>query len=128
MWRLYNCISIWEATMYGKYDNCTPFSADEFDRGIKKSLPYYEEFHNETINLVKAIKRKAGIWLDTGCGTGSLIEKAVIQFKSMHFILSDPSAEMLRIAENKLRGYKNVQILKPAPTIDIYINTEKPHI
>src|SRR4030042_3502595 len=123
MWRLYNCISIWEATMYGKYDNCTPFSADEFDRGIKKSLPYYEEFHNETINLVKAIKRKAGIWLDTGCGTGLFIEKAVIQFKSMHFILSDPSAEMLRIAENKLRGIKNGKNLKRPQQINISIHT-----
>ena len=43
------------------------------------------------------------LWLDTGCGTGSLVEQAFDIFKETTFILADPSPEMINEAKNKLQ-------------------------
>ncbi len=55
-------------------------------------------------------------WLDTGCGTGTLVEKAIKQFPSTHFVLVDPSQQMIEAAKQKLATYPNVEFLEPAPT------------
>lgn len=47
-----------------------------YDEEIRDTIPYYDSFHLEAINLVKAINSKPDIWLDTGCGTGTFIESA----------------------------------------------------
>lgn len=99
--------------------NYTLYSADEFDVGARKTLPFYENFHEETIKLVGIIKKDAGLWLDTGCGTGTLVEKASSRFPAMRFLCADPSAAMLEIARKKLSGRKNVRILEPASTLDL---------
>jgi tRNA (cmo5U34)-methyltransferase len=108
--------------------NGAQYSADEFDCSVRKSLPFYESFHGETINLVKTIKGDKGLWLDTGCGTGSLIQKAAGELQGMRFMASDPSSDMLKRANDKLKGLINVRILNPAPTIDLAIAPDEPDI
>ena len=59
------------------------------------------------------------LWLDTGCGTGSLVEQAFDIFKETTFILADPSPEMMNEAKNKLQKRKEdgrIRFLDPVST------------
>jgi tRNA (cmo5U34)-methyltransferase len=73
-----------------------------YDSHISITIPYYHTFHTEIINLVRAAGPEPALWLDTGCGTGTLAEKALQVFGATKFILADPSAEMLQVARGKL--------------------------
>ena len=101
-------------------DNSTPHLASEFDLEVMVSLPYYQSFHDETVNLIKAMGIEPKTWLDTGCGTGALVNRAIKEFPETKFILCDPSAEMLHQAQQKLKSYPfgDILFLKPLPTQD----------
>ena len=60
-------------------------------------------------------------WLDTGGGTGYLIEKAYPSFKNTHFILADPSKDMLAQARIRLKHIpkQNIEILTPISSQDL---------
>lgn len=90
-----------------------------YDSEIRSILPHYDSFHEETIKLVCSAFPEPGAWLDTGCGTGTLVEKALKQFPRTCFFLADPSVEMLEVAKRKLSGSERVTFLKPACTQDI---------
>ncbi len=94
-------------------DNSTAHVSSEYDEQIRKTIPYYDAIHTETIELVKAYCPSPEIWLDTGCGTGTLIMQAYGQFHSTEFYLSDPSAAMLEKAKEKIdkRRYKRIHFL-----------------
>jgi tRNA (cmo5U34)-methyltransferase len=51
-----------------------------YNEEIRNILPYYDSFHQETINLVKAMNSKPAIWLDTGYGTGTFVEEGLKTF------------------------------------------------
>ena len=51
------------------------------------------------------------VWLDTGCGTGTLVEKASKEFPNTRFLLSDPSQGMLDEARSKLSSNPRIEIL-----------------
>src|SRR4030042_1015531 len=90
-------------------DNKTPHKSSEYDVNVIKTIPFYECFHQQTIDLVKTIKPDVKEWLDTGCGTGFLVEKALPVFKDCIFVLADPSAEMLMMVKNRLESHKNIK-------------------
>jgi Methylase involved in ubiquinone/menaquinone biosynthesis len=96
-------------------DNSTPHTAETYDAQVRKTLPYYDSFHSETLNLIKATKVAPEAWLDTGCGTGTLAQKAIAQYPETTFVLADPSVQMLQAAKQKLSGYGNVEFIE-APT------------
>ena len=106
-------------------DNKTPHKSSEYDCKVRKTIPFYEFFHEETINLIKTIKPNVKKWLDTGCGTGFLIEKAAAVFKDCKFILSDPSSEMLMRAKKRLQDCKNVEYLDPIETENMKLVRQK---
>lgn len=85
-------------------DNATPLDAMEYDAKIGKTIPYYAEFHKQTIDLVKNMEYKKIHWLDTGCGTGVLAVKAAHEMKNAHFLLADPSPEMIMQARRNTEG------------------------
>lgn len=90
--------------------NKTPHAALEYDGKIEKTIPQYKFFHEETIDLIRTVNpNKPVTWLDTGCGTGTLIEKAVASFADSCFVLADPSNDMLSIAKEKLSKNKNIK-------------------
>ena len=103
-------------------DNSTPYLSLNYDEQVRNTIPYYDCFHIETINLIKSACMNPKIWLDTGCGTGSLIEEALDRFKETIFILADPSPEMLHVAKDKFRNNKVVKFLDPIGTQDINLN------
>ena len=76
----------------------------KYDSHIDITIPYYHTFHEEILNLVRASGRQPRLWLDTGCGTGTLIQQAARAFTQTRFMLSDPSPEMLIVAREKLVG------------------------
>ena len=102
-------------------DNVTPHLAIDYDTQIRATIPYYDTFHEEAINFVKAMRKEPHIWLDTGCGTGTFDEKALFAFPNTHFILADPSEKMLLMAKKKLTNVSSdrVEVLKPAETQDL---------
>jgi tRNA (cmo5U34)-methyltransferase len=98
--------------------NATPHLPEDYDARISSVLPYYSFFHQETIRLVKSLPSSPKIWLDTGCGTGSLIDKAIEEFFNTKFLLLDPSEGMLEQAKGKLSFYpgEKVEFLKASST------------
>lgn len=96
-------------------DNTTPHKASEYDRKVRQTIPFYETLHREIVDVVKTLCPDVNNWLDTGCGTGYLIELAIPLFVSTRFILADPSPEMLHQARERLRGVREgrVQYLQP---------------
>ncbi len=86
-------------------DNATPYYASDYNRAIRQTIPYYEAIQRETIDLVRTVKPDVKCWLDTGCGTGYLVELALPLFPATRFLLTDPSEAMLREAG---RGFENI--------------------
>jgi len=105
-------------------DNSSSHRSEVYDLQITDTIPYYESFHDETLNIVKIILREPKIWLDTGCGTGTLVKKAIKYFNNTNFILADPSVEMLDLARSKLSKYpqEKLNFLKPMETIKISLD------
>jgi len=96
-------------------------SSEFYDSHIKATIPYYQEFNLEIINLVRAAGREPALWLDTGCGTANLVSQAAKVFPRTRFILADPSAEMLQEARQKMQNnaVANYQILAPCGTQEV---------
>jgi tRNA (cmo5U34)-methyltransferase len=113
-------------------DNTTPHKAADYDKSVRQTIPFYETIQSETIDLVRAIKPDVNCWLDTGCGTGYLIEIALPYFPQTNFILTDPSTAMLEQAMNRLKGLpeKCVKYLRPIPSesLNIYKNEIHPQV
>lgn len=90
--------------MVAQADNTTPFDAAQYAQGIRATLPYHDAIYSEVISLVGILQPQAKIWLDTGCGDGVLIEKALPYFPETMFHLADPAEKMLAQARERLAG------------------------
>lgn len=103
-----------------KRDNASAHLSKDYDSKIQSTIPYYDNFHEEILNLVKSMDIKPDTWLDTGCGTGTFVKKALNSFKDTQFLLADPSEGMLKEAKEKLKAQGDrISFLKPAPTQEI---------
>ena len=95
-------------------DSKSAYDSTQYDGEIRKSLPYYDEFHKQVIDIVKATGLKHIDWLDTGCGTGKTAFEAISAIKDtdISFTLCDISEKMLEIAKEKLSKsdiiYRNI--------------------
>ncbi len=105
-----------------KSDNLTSHLSSEYDSQIGNTIPYYGIFHQEILNLIESMDINPGTWLDTGCGTANLVEKAMQKFPGTVFILADPSSEMLDKSKEKLGDCMNVEFLEPTPSQDISLS------
>lgn len=85
-------------------DNRTSQPAALYDATVHKTIPYYHTFHTEALELIRTIRPSPTQWLDTGCGTGTLIARAAAEFVDVQFVAADPSAAMLELAKVKLTG------------------------
>jgi tRNA (cmo5U34)-methyltransferase len=105
-------------------DNSSSHRSEVYDLQITDTIPYYGSFHDETINIVKIILREPKIWLDTGCGTGTLVKKGIKYFNNTNFILTDPSVEMLDLARSKLSKHpqEKINFLEPMETSKISLD------
>lgn len=85
--------------------NYTPHPPEDYDANISRIIPYYVAIHQEIINFVKSLPSNPKVWLDTGCGTGSLVNKAIKEFPDTKFLLVDPSDGMLDQSRQKLSSH-----------------------
>ncbi|SCW32962.1 tRNA (cmo5U34)-methyltransferase [Ruminococcaceae bacterium YRB3002] len=89
-------------------DNSSAYDSGTYDARITSVLPYYSEYHKQVIDLVNTMGNSSPMWLDTGCGTGTLAMRALEAFPGARLTLCDPSEQMLDVAKNKLAG-RNVR-------------------
>ena len=82
-------------------DNKSAFGSSEYDKKIKQTLPYYDEFYKEVIELVKIFQNSPIRWLDIGCGTGKMGSIALGNLELEKFVFCDVSDEMIRIAKER---------------------------
>ena len=99
-------------------ENKTPHLPEDYDTKISYVLPFYSFFHQETINLVRSLPLPPKVWMDTGCGTGSLVSRAIKHFPDTKFLMLDPSEGMLELAKEKLSPYSagRLEFLSASPT------------
>lgn len=64
-------------------------------------MPYYADFYEQIIDLVKICNYKQLRWLDVGCGTGKMAELVLKNFQVEQFTFCDCSTEMLEIAKKR---------------------------
>ena len=106
-----------------KSDNLTSHLSKEYDSQIGNTIPHYDLFHEEILNLIESMDIKPNSWLDTGCGTGNLVEKALQKFPDTVFIMADPSVDMLKNAKEKLVEYTGrIKFLEPIPSQTISLS------
>jgi tRNA (cmo5U34)-methyltransferase len=101
-------------------DNKSSHLSLQYDAQIRATIPYYDSFHKEAMNLVEAHSSVPDLWLDTGCGTGNLVEKAHNIFLDTKFVLADPSNEMQEVAKTKFSVLdEKIVFLPPMQTQDL---------
>ncbi|HIQ80852.1 MAG TPA: class I SAM-dependent methyltransferase [Candidatus Scatavimonas merdigallinarum] len=90
-----------------KQHNSSAFGAWEYDRRITTVIPYYMDMCAQILDLAAAFSFEKPNWLDTGCGTGTLVQMAQERFPDASFTLCDPSQEMLCTTARRLanKGY-----------------------
>ncbi|AMP19806.1 methyltransferase type 12 [endosymbiont 'TC1' of Trimyema compressum] len=92
-------------------DNKTAYIPTTYDKQVMKTIPYYNLFHETTIDLVTNANIKVHSWLDIGCGTGTFIKKAKEIFVETQFVLADPSIKMLDLARSKINSKSKITLI-----------------
>lgn len=84
-------------------DNTTPFSVNDYDGNVRSVIPFYDTIHEQIIELASVYFGDKPIHLlDTGCGSGTFLEKVLEQLHIDTAVLCDPSEYMLQTAKEKL--------------------------
>lgn len=113
-------------------DNATPHKAAEYDKSVRQTIPFYEIIQSEVVDLVRTVRPDVNCWLDTGCGTGYLVEIAMSYFPRTGFVLTDPSKPILKQAMTRLRGQPEdrVRFLPPTPSqsLSVYLKRLRPQV
>ncbi|MFQ6791277.1 MAG: class I SAM-dependent methyltransferase [Thomasclavelia sp.] len=92
--------------------NKMAFEALEYDDKINKTVPYYQDFFIQTINLIKIYLNKPITWLDIGCGTGKMAEVAFKNTEIDQFVFCDSSKEMIEIVKERFQRNNSAFITK----------------
>lgn len=82
-------------------EDTSAFCSTQYDQKIRQTLPYYEDFYKQVIELVKTVYDRDVNWLDVGCGTGKMGSTAYGRLPIKKFVFCDSSGEMLRIAKER---------------------------
>ena len=114
------------SSAYGKYtcrhmtdsNDATSFLPEVYDDVVRQIMPFYDVIQAEIVDVVRTLKPDVKQWLDTGCGTGTLVETALKVFTDTTFILTDPNELMLKRAVARLKAFleKQVRFLPPTPS------------
>ena len=99
-------------------NNTTSFLAKEYDNAINNTIPYYQEFYNQTFDIVEECHFEKIAWLNLGGGTGSLEEQAWNRFCNVDFVFVDPSEKMIEQAKRKLKNKCTHYICAESASID----------
>ena len=76
-----------------------------YDENIRRVIPYYDEIHAQTLDLITEFAAGKPIsLLDTGCGSGTFAARAAEVLRLSELVICDPLSEMLDAAREKLQG------------------------
>ena len=75
------------------------FSPEKYDKDIVATLPYYEEYFKQIIDIVHTAFHIPIAWLDIGCGTGKMADMAIRKLQVKSMVCCDNSPQMLKIAK-----------------------------
>lgn len=79
------------------------FSMNDYDENVRRVIPYYDEMHAQTLDLLTEFAQGREIaLLDTGAGSGTFSRKAADALPLSRLALCDPLERMLDIAKEKL--------------------------
>lgn len=92
------------------------FIPEEYDRKIKQTLPYCEEFYRQIADAVKCLYTGKVSWLDVGCGTGKMAELG--SALADRLVLCDNSSDMFNIAKKRVISSSVEFVLKPAQELE----------
>lgn len=90
--------------------NTVAFMPQEYDKKIKQTLPYYEEFYKQIVNVIKSYYNRKVSWIDVGCGTGNIVRWGLEL--AYRFVLCDSSPDMLNIAKKQVVSENTKFVLK----------------
>ncbi|MCD8350617.1 MAG: class I SAM-dependent methyltransferase [Planctomycetaceae bacterium] len=76
----------------------------DYDRGVLKTVPLYEEFHRHILDLVAHSGVTPERWLDAGTGTGKFAAEITEAFPGVQLSLFDPDPDFLAVARERLAG------------------------
>ena len=84
-------------------ENKAYLKGNDYDGKVRHVIPYYDEILTQVTDIVDILGLKEISWLDTGGGSGTLLNKAFKNFGNIRrAVLCDPSEKMLETAEKKL--------------------------
>ena len=78
------------------------FSPEKYDKKIVATLPYYEEYFKQIIEIVHTAFHIPIAWLDIGCETGKMADMVIRNLQVENMICCDNSPQMLKIAKERV--------------------------
>jgi tRNA (cmo5U34)-methyltransferase len=85
-------------------DNTTAHAASDYESEVKRTIPFHDELLGTAIDVALTTHPAPAAWLDTGCGPGELVSRALERAPATRFFLADPSQAMLDLARARLPG------------------------
>ncbi len=82
--------------------------ATNYDHARQQLIPCFSEFYSTAVKIIPFSTSKNLSILDIGAGTGLLTELIAKKFSNAQITLIDISAEMLSIAQERLKKYKGI--------------------
>lgn len=92
-------------------NNKTAFNAEEYNKKITATVPYYNEFYEQIIQTVKLLSINGIYWLDVGCGTGTMAKYALDNLDIKRMVLCDISSDMLVLAKESFKNHTLTEFL-----------------
>jgi len=100
-------------------DNASAFKSEEYDQKIRTTLPFYDDFYRQVVDVVNAHFEKELNWLDIGCGTGKMAEVALPTVRIAKFTFCDSSPQMIKIAQRRFSGKNTEFVVSPIQMLDL---------
>lgn len=102
-------------------------SAGDYDQAIRDFVPYYDEFLNTAVALLKKLIPEDAQIVDLGGGTGGLTAAIVKGLPNVRVQIVDVDSQMLTQAQERLKAYSprvsflNASFFDPLPKADAYV-------
>ena len=94
-------------------------AAAEYDSGRRKFIPCFDEFYEGTTEFVSTLVTAPRRIVDLGAGTGLLSMCFFRHFPTAEYLLVDIAEEMLKVAERRFSGLKNVRCRKMDYSVEL---------
>ena len=99
--------------------------AEVFDDMINRSVPFYKENLDLSINIIKNYLKDGDYVLDLGCSTGNFLIKLAQMKDNLNLIGIDNSISMIKKAQNKAKAFGKKIEFKEADFIDYQFKKNK---